>query len=45
MELYIRSMKRVLDLTVSVVHGGHFDSFGQERLREIAHGFLVEHDR
>lgn len=42
---YVRSMKRVLDLTVRVVHGGHFDSFGQDRLREIARGFLAEHDR
>jgi glyoxylase-like metal-dependent hydrolase (beta-lactamase superfamily II) len=42
---YVRSMKRVLDLSVSIVHGGHFDSFGQERLREIARGFLAEHDR
>jgi hypothetical protein len=42
---YVRSMKRVLDLTVSVAHGGHFDSFGQDRLREIARSFLAEHDR
>ncbi|HEX9448766.1 MAG TPA: MBL fold metallo-hydrolase, partial [Dongiaceae bacterium] len=42
---YVRSMKRVLELSVSIVHGGHFDSFGQERLRDIARGFLAEHDR
>lgn len=41
---YVRSMKRVLELSVSTVHGGHFDSFGQDRLREIARSFLAEHD-
>ena len=42
---YVRSMKRVLELPVTIAHGGHFDSFGQDRLREIARGFLAEHDR
>jgi glyoxylase-like metal-dependent hydrolase (beta-lactamase superfamily II) len=42
---YVRSMRRVLDLQVTQVHGGHFDSFGGERMREIARTFLAEHDR
>jgi glyoxylase-like metal-dependent hydrolase (beta-lactamase superfamily II) len=45
MAAYVRSMRRILDLQVSQVHGGHFDSFGGERMREIARAFLAEHDR
>lgn len=45
MQQYVNSMKRVLELSVSIAHGGHFDSFGQEKLREIARAFLAEHDR
>ena len=45
MQEYVKSMKRVLDLSVSVAYGGHFDSFGQEKLREIARAFLDEHDK
>ncbi|TXH34615.1 MAG: MBL fold metallo-hydrolase [Rhodospirillaceae bacterium] len=42
---YVRSMRRILDLQVTQVHGGHFDSFGGARMHEIARTFLAEHDR
>jgi hypothetical protein len=32
---YLRSMARLRDLPVRVVHGGHDDSFGPERLRDL----------
>ena len=37
---YHRSMVRLLDLPVRVVHGGHFPSFGGERHREIVQTWL-----
>jgi glyoxylase-like metal-dependent hydrolase (beta-lactamase superfamily II) len=42
---YIASMKRLLDLPVQVVHGGHFPSFGRQRFIELIVGWLAEHDR
>jgi len=45
MERYVNSMRRILDLPVTQVHGGHFDSFDGARMREIARAFLAEHDR
>ena len=39
------SMKRLLDLPVRIVHGGHYPSFGQDRMREIARDFLAQFDR
>jgi glyoxylase-like metal-dependent hydrolase (beta-lactamase superfamily II) len=45
MQLYVASMKRLLDLPVRVVHGGHYPSFGQERMLAIARAFLAEFDR
>ncbi|HEY4162265.1 MAG TPA: MBL fold metallo-hydrolase [Dongiaceae bacterium] len=45
MQQYAASMKRLLDLPVQVVHGGHFRSFGQERLRVIVAAFLTEFDQ
>ncbi len=41
---YIASMKRLLAMPVRVVHGGHFPSFGGERLRAIIKAWLTEHD-
>lgn len=35
-EDYIRTMERLMDLPVRVVHAGHDPSFGQDRLRELA---------
>jgi len=45
MRQYVASMRRVLDLPVRVVHGGHYPSFGQERLRVLARAFLDQFDR
>ena len=45
MQLYVASMKRLLDLPVRVVHGGHYPSFGQDRMRNIIQDFLGEFDR
>ena len=38
---YLRSMARLRDLPVRVVHGGHDDSFGPERLRELVDEYLA----
>lgn len=45
MQQYVASMKRLRDLSVRVVHGGHYPSFGQDRMREIIHAFLRDFDR
>ena len=37
---YVRTMKRLRELPVRVVHGGHEASFGRERLIEIADAYL-----
>ncbi|MEM9047126.1 MAG: MBL fold metallo-hydrolase [Pseudomonadota bacterium] len=37
---YYRSMRRLLDLPVRVVHGGHFESYGAERHRAIIRAWL-----
>ncbi|KZK77837.1 putative metallo-hydrolase [Pseudovibrio sp. W64] len=42
---YIASMKRLLDIPVRTIHGGHFPSFDGERLHEIIYAFLKEHDK
>ncbi|HLS67694.1 MAG TPA: MBL fold metallo-hydrolase [Kiloniellales bacterium] len=39
---YQRSMERLLELPVRVVHGGHFPSFGRQRLRALARAWLDE---
>ena len=41
---YIETMKRLRELPVRVVHGGHEPSFGRERLIEIADAYLKRHD-
>jgi glyoxylase-like metal-dependent hydrolase (beta-lactamase superfamily II) len=41
---YRRSMRRLLDLPVRVVHGGHFQSFSGDRLRSIIVSWLRAHD-
>ncbi|MGF1596486.1 MAG: MBL fold metallo-hydrolase [Acidimicrobiales bacterium] len=38
---YCTTMERLLDLPVTVVHGGHDPSFGRERLRELARAYLT----
>tara|TARA_B110000196_G_scaffold96859_1_gene83944 strand:- start:157 stop:885 length:729 start_codon:yes stop_codon:yes gene_type:complete len=42
---YIDSMKRILDLTVCIVHGGHFSSFDGARYRELIKIFLDSNDK
>lgn len=37
---YLRSMRRLLDLPVRVVHGGHFPSYSGERHRELVRAWL-----
>ena len=37
---YIETMKRILDLPVRVVHGGHFPSFDGARYRELIRSWL-----
>jgi len=45
MRQYVSSMKRLLDLPVRVVHGGHYPSCGQDRMRDIIRAFLSAFDR
>ncbi len=40
-EAYIRTMKRLRELPVDVVHAGHEPSFGRERLVELADTYLA----
>jgi len=37
---YLRSMERLRDVPVRVVHGGHDDSFGRDRLLELVDGYV-----
>ena len=41
---YVETMKRLRELPVRVVHGGHEPSFGRDRLIEIANDYLTRHD-
>ena len=41
---YVASMKRILDLPVRVVHGGHFPSFDGARYRELIRAYLEERE-
>ncbi|MBW1843752.1 MAG: MBL fold metallo-hydrolase, partial [Deltaproteobacteria bacterium] len=41
---YVRTMKRLLELPVRIVHAGHDPSFGRERLRELANAYLTLRD-
>jgi glyoxylase-like metal-dependent hydrolase (beta-lactamase superfamily II) len=45
MRQYVTSMKRLLNLPVRTVHGGHYPSFGQDRMRVIIQDFVGEFDR
>jgi glyoxylase-like metal-dependent hydrolase (beta-lactamase superfamily II) len=45
MRQYLASMKRLLGLSVRVVHGGHYPSCGQDRMRSIIRDFLAAFDR
>ena len=39
-EVYRKTMERVRELPVSVVHAGHEPSFGRERMVELVDGYL-----
>jgi len=39
---YLASMRRLMELPVRVVHGGHFPSFGGERLKTLVGAWLAE---
>jgi glyoxylase-like metal-dependent hydrolase (beta-lactamase superfamily II) len=41
---YVRTMKRLRELPVTAVHGGHEGSFGRERLLEIIDEYLARRD-
>lgn len=41
---YYRSMVRLYDLPVRIVHGGHFPSYGRDRHREIIRDWLDAHE-
>lgn len=38
---YVRSMRRLRDVPVRIVHGGHDDSFGRERLIELVDSYVA----
>jgi glyoxylase-like metal-dependent hydrolase (beta-lactamase superfamily II) len=42
---YVRTMKRLRDLPVEVVHAGHDPSFGRARLVELCDAYLAKRDR
>lgn len=42
---YIEVMKRIMDLDVRVVHGGHFPSFDGEKYRRLIRQYLDEKDK
>lgn len=39
---YVRTMQRLMELPVTVVHGGHEHSFGRERLKELCRAYLEQ---
>jgi glyoxylase-like metal-dependent hydrolase (beta-lactamase superfamily II) len=43
-EAYVATMKRLRELPVTVVHGGHEPSFGRSRLRELVGDYLARRD-
>jgi glyoxylase-like metal-dependent hydrolase (beta-lactamase superfamily II) len=38
--VYLKTMERLLELPVTVVHAGHDPSFGRDRLRELARAYI-----
>jgi glyoxylase-like metal-dependent hydrolase (beta-lactamase superfamily II) len=38
--VYLKTMERLLELPVTVVHAGHDPSFGRDRLRELAQAYI-----
>jgi glyoxylase-like metal-dependent hydrolase (beta-lactamase superfamily II) len=42
---YLMTMERLRDLPVSVIHGGHFSSFGPNRYRQLVDEYLASKRR
>lgn len=42
---YLRTMRRLADLDVALVHGGHGDGFGKARMHAIAREYIEEKER
>lgn len=42
---YIKTMKRLREIPINVVHAGHEQSFGRERMVELADRYLARRDR
>jgi glyoxylase-like metal-dependent hydrolase (beta-lactamase superfamily II) len=42
---YVRTMKRLRELPVQIVHAGHDPSFGRARLVELCNAYLAKRDR
>ncbi|WP_319368532.1 MBL fold metallo-hydrolase [Streptomyces scabiei] len=42
---YVRSLTRLADLPISLVHPGHGHPFGRKRLLELIHGYVKAHTR
>ena len=41
---YLRSMRRLRDLPVQIVHGGHRPTFGRERTKELIDYYLRDRE-
>jgi hypothetical protein len=39
---YVETMKRLRDTPAEIVHGGHEESFGRERLIELVDAYLEQ---
>jgi glyoxylase-like metal-dependent hydrolase (beta-lactamase superfamily II) len=44
-EQFKTSLRRVQELPLTTIHGGHYPSFGKQRLSEIVDGYLSGHQR
>jgi glyoxylase-like metal-dependent hydrolase (beta-lactamase superfamily II) len=44
-DAYVATMRRLRELPVAVVHGGHEPSFGRQRLLDLVDGYLTHRDR
>ncbi|MEM6933812.1 MAG: MBL fold metallo-hydrolase [Pseudomonadota bacterium] len=44
-EIYRDSLRRLREMPISLVHGGHFASFGRDRMRELIDAYLAGWNR
>lgn len=42
---YVRTMRRLREIPARVVHGGHNESFGRDRLKALAEAYLRTHEQ